>query len=346
MKILATGANGFICAYLIPELLQAGHDVVGVDNLSRYGAATHAHDRHPRYRFVAGDVCDTALLRGLAQDCDQIVAGAGLVSRMHSLSELAYDLLAENERINASTFDAAIDARLDGCLSRIIVISSTIVYESAPGYPTPEGAERGIPPPQSTYAFQKLATEYFARGAWEQYRLPFTIVRPSSPVGRSDRDALLDLRGGKAPSKLFTNHAVPDLVIKILSGQDPLVLSGHGTQMRNYIAARDLARGIRLAMELPEAQNEDFNLGSPKGISILELSKRIWQKIHGPDRPFRFVSDTDYRYDAPYRVPDVRKAREVLGFEARITLDQMLDEVIAWIRDAMEAGELTSATRA
>jgi nucleoside-diphosphate-sugar epimerase len=346
MRILATGANGFICSYLIPELLEAGHEVIGIDNLSRYGAVAHAHDRHPRYQFVAGDVCDTALLRNLAQDCDQIVAGAGLVSRMHSLSELAYDLLAQNERINASTFDAAVDACLDGRLSRIIVISSTIVYDSAPGYPTSEGAERASPPPRSTYAFQKLATEYFARGAWEQYRLPFTIVRPSSPVGRSSRHALLDLGGDEKSSKLFTNHAVPDLVIKILSGQDPLHLSGDGSQVRNFIAARDLARGVRLAMESPDAQNEDFNLGSRKGITIVELSELIWRKIQGPDRPFRFVSETDYPYDAPYRVPDVRKAKRVLGFEATVTLDEMLDEVIEWIRDATEAGVLTPATRA
>jgi nucleoside-diphosphate-sugar epimerase len=347
MRILATGAGGFICSYLIPELLAAGHEVIGVDDLSRYGNVKHSYDRHPRYRFVAADVRDGGTLRELAQDCDQFVAGAGLVSRMYSLSELAYDLLAENERINAATFDAAIDACLDGRLARIIVISSTMVYESATVFPTPEGTERASPAPLSTYGFQKLATEYFARGAWEQYRLPYTIVRPSSPVGRSERRALLDLSSeGAVPHKLFTNHAVPDLVIKILSGEDPLHLSGEGTQMRNYIAARDLARGIRLAMELPEAANDDFNLGTAKGISILELSQRIWRKIHGNDRPFHYTSDTDYRYDVPYRVPDVRKAKAILGFEAKITLDEMLDEVIGWIREEMDAGTLTPATRA
>ena len=241
----------------------------------------------------------------------------------------------------------AIDACLDGRLARIIVISSTMVYESARVSSTPEGTERTSPPPLSTYGFQKLATEYFARGAWEQYRLPYTIVRPSSPVGRSERRALLDLSSeGSVPRKLFTNHAVPDLVIKILSGEDPLHLSGEGTQMRNYIAARDLARGIRLAMELPEAANDDFNLGTAKGISILELSQRIWSRIHGNDRPFHYTSDTDYRYDVPYRVPDVRKAKAILGFEAKITLDEMLDEVFGWIREEMDAGTLTPATRA
>ncbi len=349
MRVLATGAGGFIMSYLIPELLEAGHEVIGVDDRSRYGGVHHPFERHPRDRFVEGDVRDAAILRDLAQDCDQFVAGAGLVSRMHSLSELAYDLLAENERINAATFDAAIDACLDGRLSRIVVVSSTLVYESASAFPTPEGTELASPPPKSTYGFQKLATEYFARGAWEQYRLPYTIIRPSSPVGRSQSDDLLDLTGnaerGNA-SKLYTNHAVPDLVIKVLSGQDPLHLTGQGTQMRNYIAARELAHGIRLAMELPEAANQDFNLGTGKAISILDLSQRIWHKIHGPGRPFRYVSDTDYRYDVPFRVPDVRKAKAILGFEAKVTLDEMIDEVIAWIRQAMASGTLTEKTRA
>ena len=99
-------------------------------------------------------------------------------------------------------------------------------------------------------------------------------------------------------------------------------------------------------MELPEAVNEDFNLGTSKGISIVELTERIWRKIHGPERPFNYASDTDYRYDVPNRVPDVRKAKAVLGFEATTTLNDMLDEVIAWIRAELDAGVLTAETRA
>jgi nucleoside-diphosphate-sugar epimerase len=347
MRILCTGAAGFICSYLIPELLEAGHEVVGVDDLSRYGRTQHGYDKHPRYRFVPGDVRDTDLLRDLAADCQQLVAAAGLVGRMHTLSELAYDLLAENERIMASTFDAAIDACLDGRMERIIVLSSTMVYESATIFPTPEGAEKKCPPPISTYGFQKLASEYFAYGAWEQYRLPYTVIRPTSPVGRGERRALHGLPGeDSGSSKLATNHAVPDLVIKILTGQDPVHVTGEGTQVRNYIDARDLARGIRLAMESPDAVNQDFNLGSKKGISILELAERIWRRIHGPSRPFRYVSDTPYRWDVPYRVADVRKAKAVLGFEATTSLDAMIDDMIAWIREELASGALTAKTRA
>ena len=76
MRVLVTGAAGFICGYLIPELLERGHDVVGVDNFSKYGRIAKSYDDHPRYRFVEGDAKDAALLTELAADCSQVVAAA------------------------------------------------------------------------------------------------------------------------------------------------------------------------------------------------------------------------------------------------------------------------------
>jgi len=165
-------------------------------------------------------------------------------------------------------------------------------------------------------------------------------------VAKRDKQRACALARRQQQIDVANAKGLGDNPIRILGGEDPVRLSGEGTQMRNYIAARDLARGIRMAMELPEAVNEDFNLGTSKGISIVELTERIWRKIHGPDRPFRYASDADYRYDVPNRVPDVRKAKAVLGFEARTTLDQMLDEIIAWVREEIASGELTERTRA
>src|SRR5437899_7210052 len=178
MKVLVTGAAGFLCGYLVAELLRAGHEVVGVDNFSKYGPVRRTFDSDPRYRLVEGDAKDAELLTGLAADCDQVVAGAAMIGGISYFHEFAYDLLAENERILAATFDAAINACRHGRLKRIAVISSSMVFESAAVFPTPEGAELTSPPPVSTYGFQKLASEYFARGAWQQYQLPYTIMRP------------------------------------------------------------------------------------------------------------------------------------------------------------------------
>jgi nucleoside-diphosphate-sugar epimerase len=340
VRILVTGAAGFINGYLVPELLDAGHEVIGLDDFSKYGRLTKSYDDHPGYRFVEGDAKDPGLVRTLAADCDQVVAAAAMIGGISYFHEFAYDLLAENERILASTFDAAIAGHRAGRLSRIVVVSSSMVYESAAIFPTPEGAQVTSPPPISTYGFQKLASEYFAKGAWEQYELPYTIVRPFNCVGIGERRALRDTDIMSGNVKLALSHVVPDLVLKILKGQDPLHILGDGSQVRHYTYGGDLAHGIRLAMESESAVNEDFNLSTAASTTVLELATAIWRKIHGPERQLHYVSDPPFEHDVQFRVPDVRKAREVLGFEATTSLDAMLDEVIPWIATELEAGRL------
>ena len=340
MRILVTGAAGFINGYLVPELLDAGHEVIGLDDFSKYGRLAKSYDEHPCYGFVEGDAKDAELMRELASDVDQIVASAAMIGGISYFHEFAYDLIAENERILASTFDAAITAHRDGHLQRIIVMSSSMVYESATLFPTPEGAQLTSPPPISTYGFQKLASEYFARGAWEQYQLPYTIVRPFNCVGIGERRALRDTDIMSGNVKLALSHVVPDLALKVLKGQDPLHILGDGSQVRHYTYGGDLAHGIRLAMESDRMVNEDVNLSTAQSTTVLELAQAIWRKIHGPDRAFQYVSDPPFEHDVQMRVPDVRKATDVLDFEASTTLDEMLDEVIPWIRGEVEAGRL------
>jgi UDP-glucose 4-epimerase len=340
VKILVTGAAGFINGYLVPELLEAGHDVIGLDDFSKYGYLTKSYDGHPRYRFVEGDAKDVKLMTDLAADCDQVVAAAAMIGGISYFHEFAYDLLAENERILAATFDAAIAAHKTGHLERVTVISSSMVYESATVFPTPEGAEKTSPPPISTYGFQKLASEYFAAGAFEQFKLPYTIVRPFNCVGIGERRAVRDTDIMSGNVKLALSHVVPDLVLKVMKGQDPLHILGEGNQVRHYTYGGDLAHGIRLAMESPKAINDAFNLSTARSTTVLELAECIWSKVHGDGRPFHYVSDPPFEHDVQLRVPDVRKAKEVLGFEATTSLETMLDEVIPWISEEVAAGRL------
>ena len=336
MRVLVTGAAGFICGYLVEELLAAGHQVIGLDNYSKYGPVAKSYDGHPAYRFVEGDAKDVRLLTELAGDVDQVVAAAAMIGGISYFHEFAYDLLAENERIVAATFEAAIDGFRRGQVRRIVVLSSSMVYESARVFPTPEGAQLKSPPPFSTYGFQKLASEYFAKGAWDQYRLPYTIVRPFNCVGIGERRALRDAELLSGNVKLAMSHVVPDLVLKVLKGQDPLHILGDGSQVRHYTYGGDLARGIRMAMESDAAVNNDFNLSTAQSTTVLELATTIWRKIN-PERPFRVVSDPPFEHDVQRRIPQVRKAADVLDFEATTSLDQMLDEVIPWIRTELEA---------
>ena len=340
MRILITGAAGFINGYLVPELLEQGHEVVGLDNFSKYGRLSKSYDDHPCYRLVEGDAKDPGLVKELASDVDQVVASAAMIGGISYFHEFAYDLIAENERILASTFDAAISSFQAGRLKRIVVMSSSMVYESATVFPTPEGAQLTSPPPVSTYGFQKLASEYFAKGAWEQFQLPYTIVRPFNCVGIGERRALRDTDIMSGNVKLALSHVVPDLVLKVMKGQDPLHILGDGSQVRHYTYGGDLARGIVISLNHPDALNTDFNLSTAAGHSVVELAEVIWRKIKGPGVPLNIVHDEAFEFDVQKRVPDVTKAKEVLGFEATTTLEDMLDEVIPWIENAIGEGTI------
>jgi nucleoside-diphosphate-sugar epimerase len=259
----------------------------------------------------------------------------GGISYFH---EYAYELLAENERITASAFDAAIWAFKEKKLKKIIVMSSSMVYESTDQFPSPEDAILSSPPPVSTYGFQKLACEYFAKGAWEQHKLPYTIVRPFNCVGIGEKRALHDKDIYSGNVKLAMSHVVPDLVQKIVKGQDPLHILGEGNQVRHYTYGGDLAKGIRLCIEKEEALNEVFNISTPESTTVLELAEKIWGKLNA--KPFKYVSDKPFEHDVQKRVPDTKKAKEKLGYETTTSLDSMLDEVIPWIKEQVEHGNI------
>jgi nucleoside-diphosphate-sugar epimerase len=339
MKILVTGSAGFIAGYLVEELLAHGHEVVGIDNYSKYGQVEKSYDHHPHYYFTQGDVKDVSLMKKLIADCDQAIAIAAMIGGISYFHQYPYDLLAENERIIAATFDAAIWAHRKKKLQRLSVLSSSMVYENAKTYPSQEGDQLHCPPPLSTYGFQKLACEYFARGAWQQYQLPYTIIRPFNCVGIGERRAKNETTVMSGNVKLALSHVVPDLVQKVLKGQDPLHILGSGKQIRHYTYGADLARGIRLCIESPKAVNEDFNLSTPVSTTVSKLATLIWRQIKG-DQPLHFVHDPAFTYDVQKRVPNVNKAKRVLGFQAKTDLETILVEVIPWIKKQIELGNI------
>jgi UDP-glucose 4-epimerase len=339
-KVLISGSSGFIGGYVVQELLERGHEVVGIDNFSKYGRVAKSYDGHPNYRLVEGDARDAPLLTELLTDCDHFIAGAALIGGISYFHAYAYDLLATNERITASSCDAAIQAHRDGRLQKVTYVSSSMVFESTDQWPSYEGQERSVPPPRSSYGFQKLAVEYFARAAWDQYRLPYTIVRPFNCVGIGEGRAAGEVEVLSGNVRLAMSHVVPDLVQKVLKGQDPLHLLGDGSQVRHYTYGGDIARGIVTAMEHPDARNEDFNISTSQATTVRELAELIWRKVKGPGVPLRIVSDPAFEHDVQKRVPATDKAKRVLGFEATTFLEEMLDELIPWIDKAVADGAI------
>lgn len=334
--VVVTGSSGFIGGYIVEEALRQNYRVIGIDNLSKYGVTTRKFDRHSDYSFVHMDVRETAKLTQFFSQADHVIAGAAMIGGISYFHTYPYDLLATNERIIASTCDAAIKARLNGKLKKVTYLSSSMVFESTSTWPSKEGDELVIPPPVSSYGFQKLAVEYFARAAWDQYKLPFTILRPFNCVGIGETRAIGDVEIKSGNVALAMSHVVPDLVQKVLKGQDPLRILGKGDQVRCYTYGGDLARGIISSLENKYAFNEDFNLSTREETTVSELAEKIWTKIHGTQKALNLLYDIGFQNDVKKRIPSVDKAKQILDFEALTSLDEMLDEVIPWIRMAIE----------
>lgn len=338
MSILVTGSQGFIGSYLCSELLDHGYKVIGIDNFSKYGKVIRGHDNHPNFKLIVGDVItelDVKYARVFHEhtfdDVEYIISLAAMIGGISYFHKYAYDLLATNERIMASTFDQAIHLFKNYKLKRIINMSSSMVFENTTLFPTPEEEIKKCPPPLSTYGFQKLATEYFCKGAYEQYGLPYTILRPFNCVGVGEQDSLSEEHMYVGNIKMLMSHVLPDFVYKALhlGPYDQFPILGEGNQVRHYTNGKDLARGIRIAMESDLAVNEDFNLSHPRPVSVKELAEIVWGKIH--NTPIKIKSYPAFEYDVQYRSPDIRKATEILGFKAEIDIEQSVDEVIAWM---------------
>ena len=225
-RVLVSGSSGFIGGYVTAELLRRGYRVIGVDNLSKYGPRPSPHDEDPAYSFVQADASDAGRMTSLLADCDHFIAAAAMIGGISYFHAFPYDLLAANTRITAASCDAAIAAHRKGRLRRLTYVSSSMVYESAASWPSAEGQQALIPPPPSAYGFSKLAGEYLARAAFEQHGLPFTIVRPFNCVGAGESRALRAAELGSGGLKLALSHVVPDLVMKVIKGQDPLHILG------------------------------------------------------------------------------------------------------------------------
>lgn len=329
MKVLVTGSEGYLGTFICAELLSCGYSVVGLDNFSKYGPSDPAFGSHPLFEFVFGDAGNAELLKSLLNECEYFIMNAALTGGVPFLSQRPYDILAENERITRASFDAAIALQAGRPVKRAVLISSSAVYENAPVIPTPEGQAETCPAPRTSYGLQKLCAEFFAKSAYMQYGLDYTIVRPFNVAGvvaclRPD-DA--DRRHVRSVAR--STHVIPQLAGKILEGGGVLSILGDGGQVRSFIHGRDLARGVRLAMESPLASCQAFNMSSDQAVSILDLAEMLRQRL-SPGKPMRIETSPPLSAEVRQRAADMAKAFDILGFRAGTGLDEIIDEVATW----------------
>ena len=336
MKVLVTGSDGFIGGYIVEELLSKKFKVIGVDNNSKDKKISRSFSKNVNYKSFKFDVRNESKLFDIMKDCDYVIAGAALIGGISYFHSFQYDLLSQNEQIIASTCNAAIKSKKLGKLKKVLYLSSSMVFENTNKWPSYEKDVKKIPVPTSSYGFQKLSVEYFAKAAFGQYDLPYTIIRPFNCVGIGESRAKSDRHIKSGNIELAMSHVVPDLIQKILKNQNPLRILGTGRQIRHYTYGKDLAEGIVIALTHPKALNDDFNISSDKGITVLKLAKVIWKKIHGNLNNFKYICDEPFNYDVQKRIPSVLKSKNILGHECNTTIDEMLDIVIPWVDKAIK----------
>lgn len=316
MKVVVTGGAGFIGSEVTRQLVQRGHDVRVIDDLSKEGHPVPEGVDFKKADLTVPGVA-TELFAGF-EACLNLAAKIGGIGYFH---QFPATILSENNKLYSQTFEAAVKHNM----RRMVYVSSSMVFESATRFPSKESDLAEIPPPVSAYGFSKLSGEWYCKSFSDQFQLPYTICRPFNAYGINEFPG----------EDVGYAHVIPDLAKKILAGQHPLELLGDGQQTRAFTHVRDIARGIITAFESERGVNEDFNISSAEETTIVDLGRRIFDLCE-TGREFEWKPAPAFTYDIRRRIPDTSKARDVLGFEAEIYIDEGLREVIGWLRGVLQ----------
>lgn len=316
MKILVTGAAGFIGSNLAAELLDRGHTVVGYDNLSQ-GSYLNLVDvaDHSSFDFREADIRDAPAMRNAAEGCEVIVhLAAYKIPRYGD----AYETLMING------FGSEIVAQIAGSTgAKIVAASTSDVYGKNPSVPFSEEMDSVIGNPKVkrwAYAISKMFEEQLLLASHESFGINVVLLR---------------FFGGYGPNQNLTWWGGPQSVFieKALEGE-PLPVHGDGLQTRSFTYVTDHVAGIVAAVEGSRADNLVVNIGAEEEISIRALAELIWRLVQGEDsRPrietIPYASFGNYE-DVMRRVPDISRARELLAFEPRVDLETGLRKTIRW----------------
>jgi UDP-glucose 4-epimerase len=209
----------------------------------------------------------------------------------------------------------------------VVYVSSSMVFERAGEFPTPEEAIDRWPPPFSAYGFSKLIGEWYCRAFHQQYGTPVAIARPFIAYGPGE---LPEDEPGLA-------HVIPDLIKKILDGPRPIEIFGDGTQVRSFTYVDDVADALVTIGFHQKGTGEDFNIGTGVETAIGELLDRLWTLCGESGAP-EVVTGEALPVDVQRRVPDVAKIRTRLGWAPAVSLDEGLRRTVDWYRSVRTSG--------
>jgi UDP-glucose 4-epimerase len=314
-RVLVTGGAGTIGSAVVRRLLQDPDYEVRIAD----------HRPAPTWmregcELREGDLRDLDVARAAVRGCSHVIHLAAIVGGIANFHKLPFTLTEVNNALTG----AIVHAGVEEDVARFTYVSSSMVFERATEYPTTEAHVDVCPAPHSAYGFSKLSGEVYTRAAHDQHGLRYTICRPFNAYGPGempDRD-----EPGIA-------HAVPDLIAKVLSGQRPLQIFGSGEQTRTLTHVDDIADGIVTATGAAAAENEDFNISASDERTVAEIAGLIWEACGEDPAALELAHLPSFTVDVQRRWPSVEKARDLLGWEARIDLRDGLAGTVAWLRE-------------
>jgi len=311
-RVLITGGAGFIGHRLVRKLVDLGAKVAVADDLSK-GASKNLEEVSKQIDFSTLNLLDANAARTLMKDVDICFHFAARIGGIGYFHKMPAESLRDNSIMNFNIWDAAIDSS-----TKVICLSSSMVFERTTVFPTPEEAVETSPPPLTGYGFSKLVAEYIAKTYHEQFGINFLIIRPFNAYGP----------GELAGDYVGYAHVIPDLIQKTLSGQYPLEILGSGQQTRSYTYVDDIADGILYTTE--RFANTDFNIGNGMETTVLELAQKIW-KLCGRKEAFQTKHLPSYTHDVQKRIPNVSKILAT-GWRPKINLDEGLSLTTEWVK--------------
>jgi nucleoside-diphosphate-sugar epimerase len=317
-RVLVTGGAGTIGAAVVRRLLGDPDFEVRVSDQRpapdwmREGCEVHTGDLR---------VLDEA--RKAIRGCSHVIHLAAVVGGIANFHKLPHTLTEVNNALYNAVFRAALDEGVERCT----YVSSSMVFERAEQYPTREDYLPDCPVPHSAYGFSKLTGEVYVRAAHDEHGLPYTICRPFNAYGPGE---MPDSEPGIA-------HAVPDLIRKSLQRLRPLPIFGTGEHTRTLTHVDDIADGIVVATGSDAGLNEDFNISASEELTVAEIARICWAACDNDPDELEFEHLPSFEVDVVRRWPSVEKAEQLLGWRARIGVEDGIRQTADWLRAREQA---------
>lgn len=314
--IFVTGCSGLLGSYITNLLLKKNYKVIGIDNFSRYGYLEHKFYNNKNFTLIKGDCKNYKLINKYIKISDYVIANAAQIGGIKAINKKQFDMFIENQKIIENTLISSVFCFKNFHMKKIIYISSSMIYEKNKKKISSEGDELNFSFPQSYYAFQKLTAERLVESAYEQYKMPYTIIRPFNIVGLFNKN-----------KTKFMSHVIPDLIKKIKKNKKMIKLYGNGLQKRSFTHAKDIAEIVVKCVQLKKTNNKIYNVGKPGSISIKYLTKLIYYKIW-PKGKLLIKKSKMIKNDVFFNEPNIIKLKKDIGIYPKTRIDSSINEIL------------------